>query len=161
MAGRIIRTNVIGFVNDAASQKPGPDAIGDVAGEPGILGGDQPIGKDFARIPVRGQPGSRSIRENGGLRPRIGGVRIRFARIEINNFLLPFQRGLETDLREKGRHTRHTVGGPLVRAHAHERQGHGLGDTGRFAVLHGAVEVDRTDAEIAAARGEQLACEPS
>ena len=45
---------------------------------------------------------------------------------------------------------------PGVGPRAHERQGHGGGDAFRRPVLDGAVEVDRADAEIAAAGGEQL-----
>ncbi len=48
---------------------------------------------------------------------------------------------------------------PGLGPRSHERQGHGGGDAFRRLVLDGAVEVDRADAEIAAAGGEQLADE--
>ena len=48
---------------------------------------------------------------------------------------------------------------PGLGPRSHEGQGHGGGDAFRRAVLDGAVEVDRADAEIAAAGGEHLADE--
>ena len=80
-------------------------------------------------------------------------------RVPEDDFLLPLAGGLVADLREEGRHARQLVGRPGLGPRAHERQGHGGGDAFRRPVLDGAVEVDRADAEIAAAGGEQLADE--
>ena len=60
-------------------------------------------------------------------------------------------------MREKCRQAGQTVAWPGLGPRAHERQGHGGGDALRRPVLHGAVEVDRADAEIAAAGREQFA----
>ena len=48
---------------------------------------------------------------------------------------------------------------PRLDPRSHERQGHGGGDAFRSPILDGAVEVHRTDAEIAAAGGQHLADE--
>src|ERR1035438_8079800 len=42
----------LGFLNNAASQQPGPGAVHDVAREPGILRVNQPVGEHLARIAV-------------------------------------------------------------------------------------------------------------
>ena len=80
-------------------------------------------------------------------------------RIPEDVFFLPFPRGLVADLREEDRHARQPLFGPGVGPRSHEGQGHGHRRAFRGPVLNGAVEVDRADAEIAAAGGEHLADE--
>ena len=77
-------------------------------------------------------------------------------RIPEDVLLLPLAGGLVADLREEDRHARQPVLRPGLGPRSHERQGHGAGDAFRRPVLDGAVEVDRADAEIAAAGGEHL-----
>ena len=64
---RIVWPEIIGFMNDAATQKPRPDAVGDVAGEPGILRRDQPVGERLPRIAVCQQLRPCSVGQDGRL----------------------------------------------------------------------------------------------
>ena len=67
VAGRVVGANVVGLVNNAAAIEPVPEAIDDVAGEPGILGVDQPIGEHLAGI---------AVGRNVGRRPSVDGARV-------------------------------------------------------------------------------------
>ena len=72
IARRVVLPDVVRLVDDAASQQPGPDAVHDAAREPRILRGDQPIGEDLPRIPVRGQLDLGSIRKDRRQRLAVG-----------------------------------------------------------------------------------------
>ena len=70
---RIVGPDVVGLLDDAAAEQPGPDAVDDVAREPGILGRDQPVGEDLARVAAGGELGGRAIGEGGGSGRGAGG----------------------------------------------------------------------------------------
>src|ERR1035441_6859552 len=144
---------VVGFVNDAAAQQPTPYAVDGVAGEPGVLGRDQPVGEDLTRIAAGDEAGRGSIGE-GSDRP--GGLSYWG---EVDDLLFPLGGFLVADLGEETGHGGEAFGGPVFGAHAHKREGDGLRDGGRFLALHGAVEIDRRVAEIAAAGGQKIADE--
>jgi hypothetical protein len=86
-------------------------------------------------------------------------LRVRRGGIPVHDFLFPFRRGLDADLREKRRHAGQLISRPLVRTLTHERQRHRLRDAFRVAVLHGAIKIGLADLEIAAAGREQIAYE--
>jgi hypothetical protein len=86
-------------------------------------------------------------------------LRVRRGGIPVHDFLFPFRRGLDADLREKRRHAGQLISRPLVRTLTHERQRHRLRDAFRVAVLHGAIKIGLADLEIAAAGREQVAHE--
>jgi len=46
VAGEIVVAEVVGLVHDPTAEQPGPDPVGDRAGEPGVLRPDQPVGED-------------------------------------------------------------------------------------------------------------------
>ena len=136
---------------DPAPQQPGPDAVGKAAGEPGILRGDQPIGKGFARILLRRQLDLGSIRK----------LRLYWSRglaeIIEDNFLCPLRRGFVADPGEKNRHRRQSLLRPFFRPCPHEGQGDRLRQSLRFLALHRPVEIDWRVSDIAAARDQQFA----
>ena len=81
VARRVVGANVVGLVNDAAAVEPVPRAIDDVAGEPGILGVDQPIGKDLAGIAIGRNAGSGAVGKDGAAGATMGGVALFLAAI--------------------------------------------------------------------------------
>ena len=98
--------------------------------------------------------GGRSIREGGGNGRGAGGTGL-----EVDDLLFPLGGFLVADLGEESGHGGQPFGRPVFGARAHESEGDGLGDGGRFLALHGAVEIDRRLAEIAAACSEEFADE--
>ncbi len=141
LLGGLSGPDVVRLVDDAASQQPGPDAVHDVAGEPRVIRGDQPVGEDLARILVRGDAGRRAVGKNGRRR-RPAGSRFVLAGVEEDDLFLPFARGLVADLGEEGRHGGQPLLGPVLGPSSHEGQRHGLCDGLRLLALDGAVEVD-------------------
>ena len=51
-AGGVVLADVVGQVNDAAPQQPGPNAVGNATGEPRVFWRNEPVGEDLARILV-------------------------------------------------------------------------------------------------------------
>jgi len=70
--------------------------------------------------------------------------------------LLPLAGGFVADLRKEGGHARQTLLRPRIGPLPHERQGRGASEAFGRLVLHGAIEVDGADAEVASARCEHL-----
>src|ERR1035441_3693161 len=90
---------VVGFVDDAAAQQPVPYAVDGVAGEPGVLGRDQPVGEDLARVAAGNETGRGSIGEGDR---RSGGTS--GARLEVDDLFFPLGGFLVADLGEEAGH---------------------------------------------------------
>ena len=172
-------------MDDAATQKPGPNAVRDAPREPRIFRRDEPFCEDFARIavlrkldllPIREHRLAcrwqrRSVRRGDTLRGRgrfsdlldggfprrdVSRQRVRAHRVPEDVLLLPLARRLVAHLREEPSHARELLRLPRIRAYAHEGERHRGCYALRLAVLHRAVKVHGTDAEVAAARCQQI-----
>ena len=142
VARRVVGADVVRLVNDAAAIEPAPGAIDDVAGKPGVLGIDQPIGKDLAGIAVRRNTGTRAVGKDGtrGSGPSWHGCRP----VSVSALAAGFCRASRSDRRRRSPlSTRPSICNRSWRRRptcrpgvlaaisppgADQRQGHGLGD---------------------------------
>ena len=140
-------------MHNTAPHEPRPDPVCYHPCEPGVFCIYQPVGEGRPRVVAWPDHDSGTIREG-----RFGWIP--HGRIVQHNLLFPLVRGFELHPGEEGCQVLSPVLWPSGNARAHECQGYDFGQTGRLTVLHRAVEVDWRYAEVAAARGEEVANEP-
>ena len=137
---RVGGPQVVGLVHDTPAQQPEPDAVDDVAGEPRILRGGEPVGKPYPGS-CPGSSSTVSPPGNLGLMSSRARVAERLLRVDVDDLFLPLHGGFVLHLREEGRQPLVVVRGPVFRgmtvaagaadAGAHEGEGRNLGHVQR------------------------------
>ena len=140
-------------MHQAASDQPGPHPVDNGAGEIGVVGGHEPVGKHKARVDLGLQLHRAAVGEHRAGRHALFE---RTRQVEEHHLLLPLRGALVAQAREEGGHTVEPRPRPVGRALPHKGQGHGRGQRGRLVVGYGPEEIDGRFPEIAPTGGQQL-----